>query len=150
MHNWCYYCTLIVLTCHHCITLHQAVFCMTLLYNHYTGVDNWTHVAVQGYRLLISFLWLAWSVVHHKMYTKHYIWLDKACCVMWKHQMETFSALLAICAGNSPVTGEFSAQRPVTRSFDVTLICTWINGWVSNREAGDLGRHRTYYDVTIM
>ena len=33
--------------------------------------------------------------------------------------METFSALLAICAGNSPVTGEFPAQRPVTRGFDV-------------------------------
>ena len=33
--------------------------------------------------------------------------------------METFSALLAICARNSPVPGEFPAQRPVTRSFDV-------------------------------
>ena len=33
--------------------------------------------------------------------------------------MDAFSALLAICAGNSPVTGEFPAQRPVTRSFDV-------------------------------
>ena len=33
--------------------------------------------------------------------------------------METFSASLAICAGNSPVPGEFSAQRPVTRRFDV-------------------------------
>ena len=30
-----------------------------------------------------------------------------------------FSALLAICAGNSPVPDEFLAQRPVTRSFDV-------------------------------
>ena len=39
----------------------------------------------------------------------------------WCHQMETFSALLAICAGNSPVPGEFPAQRPVTRSFDVFL-----------------------------
>ena len=37
----------------------------------------------------------------------------------WRHQMETFSALLAICAGNSPVTGEVPAQRLVTRSFDV-------------------------------
>ena len=37
----------------------------------------------------------------------------------WRHQMETFSALLAICVGNSPVPGEFPAQRPVTRSFDV-------------------------------
>ena len=33
--------------------------------------------------------------------------------------MEIFSALLAICAGNSPVPGEFPTQRPVTRSFDV-------------------------------
>ena len=37
----------------------------------------------------------------------------------WRHQMKTFSALLAICAGNSPVPGEFPTQRPVTRSFDV-------------------------------
>ena len=37
----------------------------------------------------------------------------------WRHQMETFSALLAICAGNSLVTGEFPTQRPVTRSFDI-------------------------------
>ena len=35
----------------------------------------------------------------------------------WRH--ETFSASLAICAGNSPIPGEFRAQRPVTRSFDV-------------------------------
>ena len=33
--------------------------------------------------------------------------------------MKTFSALLALCAGNSPVTGESPSQRPVTRSFDV-------------------------------
>ena len=33
--------------------------------------------------------------------------------------IETFSALLAICGGNSPFTGEFPAQRPVMRSFDV-------------------------------
>ena len=37
----------------------------------------------------------------------------------WRHQMETFSASLAICAGNSPASGDFPAQRPVTRSFDV-------------------------------
>ena len=33
--------------------------------------------------------------------------------------METFSTLVALCEGNSPVTGEFPAQRPVMRSFDV-------------------------------
>ena len=37
----------------------------------------------------------------------------------WRHQMETLSALLALCAGNSPVTGEFPSQKPVTQSFDV-------------------------------
>ena len=37
----------------------------------------------------------------------------------WRHQMEIFSAFLAIYAENSQVTGEFSTQRPVTRSFGV-------------------------------
>ena len=37
----------------------------------------------------------------------------------WRHQMETFSAaLLAFSAGNSPSPGEFSTQRPLTRSVD--------------------------------
>ena len=46
---------------------------------------------------------------------------DLLCFVVawWRHQMKTFAALLAICAGNSPVTGEFPAQRPVMRSFDI-------------------------------
>ena len=61
-----------------------------------------------------------------------------------------FSALLAFCVGNSPVTGEFPAQRPVTRSFDIFLICAWINCWVNNREASDLRRHRAHYEVSVM
>ena len=36
----------------------------------------------------------------------------------WRHQMEIFSALLALCARNSPVTSEFPSQKPLTRSFD--------------------------------
>ena len=40
-------------------------------------------------------------------------------CRFDAYQMEIFSALLAICAGNSPVTDEFPAHRPVTRGFDV-------------------------------
>ena len=67
----------------------------------------------------------------------------------WRHQMETFSALLAICAGNSPVTDELPSQRPVTRSFDVFLdLC--LNGWLNNRDTGDLIRHRAHYDATVM
>ena len=37
----------------------------------------------------------------------------------WRHQMEAFSGSLALCVGNSLVTGEFPSQRPVTWSFDV-------------------------------
>ena len=40
-------------------------------------------------------------------------------CPWWRHQMETFPALLALCEGNPPVTGRFPSQRPVTQSFNV-------------------------------
>ena len=46
----------------------------------------------------------------------------------WRHQMETFSALLATCA----VPGEFPAQRPVTRSFDVFFDLR-LNKWLSKQ-----------------
>ena len=67
----------------------------------------------------------------------------------WHHQMETFSALLALCAGNSPATGEFSSQRPVTRSFDIFCdLClnkrlskqSW--GWWFETPSRSLWRHR--------
>ena len=48
-------------------------------------------------------------------------------------------------AGNSPVTGEFSSHKPVTRSFDV-----WTGSWVNNQDAGDLRGHRAHYNVTAM
>ena len=46
-------------------------------------------------------------------------WSFKTHSSWWRHQMEPFSALLALCEGNSPVTVEFPSQRPVTWSFDV-------------------------------
>ena len=67
----------------------------------------------------------------------------------WRRQMETFSALLAFCAGNSPVPGEFPARRPVTRSFDVFFDLrlnkklgkqSW--GWWSETPSSSLWRHR--------
>ena len=70
----------------------------------------------------------------------------------WRHQMEIFSALLAICAGNSPVPGEFPIQRQVTRNFDVFLdLCP--NKRLDKQgccEAVDLRRHRAHYDDTVM
>ena len=66
-----------------------------------------------------------------------------------RNQMETFSALLAICAGNSPVTGEFPAQRPVTRSCDVFSDLR-LNKRFNNIEAVDLRHHPVRYDVIVM
>ena len=66
----------------------------------------------------------------------------------WRHQMETYSALLAICAGNSPVTGEFPTQRPVTQSFDVFFHLSLIKrlnkqsrGWWFETPSRPLWRH---------
>ena len=78
----------------------------------------------------------------------------------WRHQMETFSALLAICAGNSPVPGEFPTQRPVTWSFDVffdlrqnkRLSKQWW-GWWFKTPSRPLWRHRNEVscsDIIIM
>ena len=66
----------------------------------------------------------------------------------WRHQMEIFSALLALCAGNSPVTGEFPAQRPMTRSFDVVFyprlnkrLSKQAWGWWFETQSRPLWRH---------
>ena len=68
----------------------------------------------------------------------------------WRHQMETFSALLAFVRGihRSPVNSSHKGQWRGALMF--SFICAWINGWVNNREAGDLRRHRAHYDVVVM
>ena len=68
----------------------------------------------------------------------------------WRHQMETFSALLALCAVNSPVTGEYPSQRLWRGTLMFSLICAWTNGWVNTRDASDFRRHHTHCDVTVM
>ena len=60
--------------------------------------------------------------------------------ILWRHQMETVSLLLALCAGNFP--GH--------RSFDVFFENAWTNGWLNNRCASDLRRHGADYDITVM
>ena len=67
----------------------------------------------------------------------------------WRQQMETFSALLALCAGNSPAPGEFPTQRPVTRGFDVYFdlrpnkrLSKQSLGWWFETLSPPLWRHR--------
>ena len=72
-------------------------------------------------------MWNSGIIMIHKYIITHKHW--------WRHQMETFSALLALCAGKSPVTGKFPSQRPVTRSFDVFFDLR-LNKWFSKQSWG--------------
>ena len=79
------------------------------------------------------------KMVHFHSWYIHTSW--------WPHQMETFSALLAIFVRGihrSPQKGQWRV------ALMFSLICVWINGWVNNREAGYLRRYRAHYDVTVM
>ena len=63
----------------------------------------------------------------------------------WRHQKETFSALLALYAVNSPLTADKGQWRGALM---FPLICSWTRGWVNNRDAVDLRRHRARHKVT--
>ena len=68
----------------------------------------------------------------------------------WRHQMKTFSALLAIYAGNSSVSVNSPHKGQWRGALVFSLICAWIKVWINNREAGELRRHRTHYDVIVI
>ena len=139
-------------------TLAQVMACCLAAPSHYL-TQCWLLISVvffrgQFHRKCSMFLSLIMSFrITNSILHPHFLEPRNVCNICnpsWRHQMETFSALLAICAGNSPVPGEFPAQRPVTRIFIFSLIWVWINDWVSNREAGDLRRYRAHYDVIQM
>ena len=67
-----------------------------------------------------------------------------------RHQLETFFTLLAICVGKSPVMVNSLHKDQGRGPFMFSLICTWINSGINNRESGDLRRHRANYDVTVL
>ena len=104
-----------------------------------TGYTKWQPL-VQSVMKISSPLW-------HFHFSEWYTsrWLS-----WWRHQMETFSALLAICAGNSPVSGNSPHKGQWRGALMFSLICVWINDWVNNREAGDLRRYLGHHDVNVM
>ena len=78
------------------------------------------------------------------------IYLSYICMSWWRHQMETFSALLALCAGSSPVPVTSPHIGQWREALMFSLIWVWINDWVNNREADDLRRQHGHYDVNVM
>ena len=104
----------------------------------------------------VSFLLLSLSLEFHhndsscKMPKTIWIMPTNTAYTWWRHEMETFSALLALCAGNSPVPVKSPHKGQWRGALMFSLMCVWINDWVNNREAGDLRRHRGHYDVNVM
>ena len=66
--------------------------------------------------------------------------------IKWKHFPRYWPFVRRI--NRSPVNPPHKGQWRGDLVF--SLICAWINAWVSNRQAGDLGRYRVHYDVIVM
>ena len=66
--------------------------------------------------------------------------------IKWKHFPRYWRFVRGI--HRFPVNSRHKGQWRGALMF--SLICVWINGWVNNRKAGDLRRHRAHYDVIVM
>ena len=66
--------------------------------------------------------------------------------IKWSHFPRYWPSVRGIHRSlvNSPHKGRWR------RDLIFSLVCAWINGWVNNREAGLLRRHRAHYDVIVM
>ena len=66
--------------------------------------------------------------------------------IKWKHFPRNWPFVRGIPRSpvNSPHKGQWRGAMMLSS------ICAWIYGWINNREAGDLRRHRAHYDVTVM
>ena len=97
--------------------------------------------------LILEILW--YIMVHHYHIKPSAYGISYGAMTWWRHQMKHFR-VTSHFAGNSlfPVNSPHKGQWRGALVF--SLICTWINGWVNNREAGDLRRHRGHYDVNEM
>ena len=91
-----------------------------------------------------------WSLGWINNFTPHFTRYVYIMWSWWRHQMESFSALLALCAGNSPVPVNSPHKGQWRGALMFSLICAWINDWTNNREAGDSRRHHGHFDVNVM
>ena len=116
-----------------------------------TSATNWTNVhwcfitSLESNELIVHFLWMTfWRnanipsciiiiIIHNDV-------------MKWKHFPRYWSFVRGIHQStmNSPPKGQWRG------SLMLSLICAWTNGWVNNRDAGDLRRHRAHYDVNVM
>ena len=77
------------------------------------------------------------------------IWVIGIYFMMTSSNGNSFRITGPLC-GESPVPVKSPHKGQWRGALMFSLICVWINGWVNNREAGDLRRHRGHYDVNVM
>ena len=90
--------------------------------------------------------------------------MTKISNAIWRHYIYIYIYAFMMTSSNGNIfrvtgrlCGEFTRHRwiPPTKVSDAEhwcffFICSWIKGWANNGEAGNLRRHRTHYDVTVM
>ena len=124
--------------------------CFSLtVYDWFTNSSIWHGFEIISYGV-VSKLWLWHSYyftvvdISYGQYTDPNLWHDDV--IKWKHFPRYWPFVRRI--HRSPVNSPHKGQWRGALMF--SLICVWINGWVNNRAAGDLRRHRAHYDVTVI
>ena len=103
----------------------------------------------------VTFLWRTPRWHHNHKWQQHAWWQPLVQNMLtivtwWRHRMKTFSALLVLSAGNSPVTMNSPHKGQWRGALMFSFISAWKNGWVNNRDAGDLRSRGAHYDVNTM
>ena len=114
---------------------------------------NWKMWNFQLTDILILFTFIVPCLFWSKKMDYGIVYLHLSCLffrshddvIKWKHFPRYWPFVQGI--HRSPVNSLHKGQWCGALIF--SLICTWINSWVNNREAGDLSRHCDHYDVTV-
>ena len=115
---------------------------------HQVGTDRFksTHLYTHKNEYFRSSRFVDYRNIRLKIWKHFYCKVLHDDVIKWKHFPRYWPCVRGL--HRSPVNSTHKGQWGGALMF--CLICVWINGWVNNREAGDLRRHRAHYDVIVM
>ena len=113
------------------------------------------HMSAANYIKIHIFSYIAQHVIKWRKYGCSFntCFLSVKCRVswsLWRHQMETYPRYCPFVRWIHRSLVNFPHKGQWRGALMFSLICAWTNGWINNRDAGDLKRHRDHYDVTVM